>query len=524
MTYDHVYSGSTNYHLLSLILHRLKHPEGRAVLFVLNLNHTDASLGRFAAQLQGNGIFDSVQVYDEQGFWSRLALGVTGTESLTDAAGLMTPSLLPAVSKILVPHFQEIVGEVAHEGTSWRVAADHSSFGVALVFSDEKYAQFEDHAGGFDHPSILLETMAQQNPFKHKVYTLLADARVACIQQHVVDTLSGSAPAGSAPVEQIRIRNMLDSMPQETLEALLKAYSYEPDHTLSDSADAALLITQPFSRWKFLDWMEQKELYAMLVDFFAPDANLIVKPHPRDDLTPYAQWFPAAQLAPASVPMELVLTSLRPARALTVGSTAIFPLRDTDLETVFLGAGFEKEYRQMPRLFAMATALRWLGILRVACAEDFPRDALHAFMGPTARVDVDTDEPQVKVCWAQPPTEAEVDAHGVVASLTARTARADGISEYRMVVRRRQQGKAYFGQSVVYFYARDGRAFDTVKGKTLERTLPHLKEDLTIFFPLDEDPALLQAQVASLHAQVQALTKQVRELEAAHAGRLGRKR
>ena len=514
MTYDNVYSGSTNYHLLALILHRLAHPEGSAVLFVLNLNHTDENLHRFGAQLQKDGIFDSVQIYDEQGLWSRLAHEVTGTASLADAGVRMTPSLLSAVSRIVVPHFQAIVAGFAHETTSWHVAADHSSFGVALVFLKTRYAQFEDHAGGYEHPDILLETMAQQNPFKHKVYTLLADARVEYIRQHVVDTLSDPIPSGSAPVEQLRIRNSLDGMPREELEALLRAYDYQPERGPSDDTDAALLITQPFARWKFLDWMQQKELYAMLVDFFAPDATLIVKPHPRDDLIPYAQWFPKAQLAPASVPMELVLTSLRPARALTIGSTAIFPLQGTDMETVVLGAGFEKQYRQMPRLFAIAIALDWLGIRQVKSSEDFPSDALLAFMGPTGQIDRDADEAEAKVCWSQSPTASDVDAHRVVASFTAWGAPAEGVFEHRLVMRRQQMDRAYIRQSVVYFYTRDGRAFDDVKGKTMERNLPNLEEDLTILFPSDEDPVFLQAQVVSLQAQVRELTKQVREFSA----------
>lgn len=515
MTFDRGYTCVTRYQLLCVVLHRLAHREGTAVLFLVNLTFTDEEIAEIGGILEQWGLFDSVRTYNERGVWDRLARETVGTAVRAKAGARFEPHLMPQVQQLVLDHFRDVVGESAEGSTEWYVAGDQYSLGLALTFSGTPYIQFEEHLGGYEQPELFRNTLAKLNAYQYKIYELLADDRKICVRGHVVDSLTVPASAEAAPVEELGIRVTLDAMPREELEVIFRMFGYTPGEEPDDSGDAALLITQPFARWRFLEWGQQKELYRHLVDYFAPHAKLIVKPHPQDNLTPYALWFPAARVVSPSVPMELVLTSIKPSVAITVGSTAIFPLRSTETDTVFLGQGFEQVYKQIPRIFALATVLGWLGIREVACSDAIPRDALQAFMGTNAVVTSEIQGCPALVHWSTEPSPSSVDSHDVVASFTPMVMPDAGVSEFRVVVRRQQRSRPYATQSLVYLYSRDANRFDDVKGMTLERTLPNLSEDLTVVFPVDGDTMFLQAQVASLEARVSGLTERLREIETA---------
>lgn len=510
MSFDHIYSCVTRYQLLCMILHRMAHREGTAAIYLVNLTFSQAEIERLRAVLERDGLFTAVLAYDEAGLWDRVARETTGTAARKDAGARFRGEDLPKVRELILEHFTAVLPNKVNSQTCWYVAGDQYSFGLALVFQNIRYVQFEEHSGGYDNPELFLNTFARLNPFQYRVYELLQEARDRCVALHVVDSVSGGLRPDTTQVEMLKVRATLDAMSQEDLASVFAAFDYDVEWDATEEArDSALLITQPFARWKFLDWDQHRELMHSLVDYFAPGSRLTIKPHPQDDLTPYDLWFPGARLAPASVPMELILTREKPAKALTVASTAIFPLQGTATETVFLGQGFEREFSQLPRLCAAATVLSWLGVQSIDCVDGFPVEALRSFMPKSVEVASSTGNGEVLVCWDDVPPMA-IEAYGTVLSLSPLLERDESVHEDVVLARLQEHDRPYAKIGAVYLYGRSPDQFAQMKGKTMERTLPHLKQDLTIVFPSDGDPDFLQAKVISLEARVAGLVDQLR--------------
>jgi hypothetical protein len=511
---DHIYFCITRYQLLCMILHRMRFAEGTATVYIANLTLTDDEIDGIAVSLESSGLFDSVLPYDEKGFWNELAKSTVGTAQRDVAGKRVGREHLPEVKRRALERFKANLGEMTEAHASWYVAADHYSFGIALAFKGTSISQFEDHSGAVGKPYLLLNTMKKLNLFQFRVYEMMEAQRNASIGAHIVDSLSESTTwAHPPPAIELHVRKSLEALAPKQFNMIAEAFGYVPAKLANAGTDFTLLITQPFARWRFLDWASQKELYYTLVDYFAPNAELVIKPHPQDNLTPYRLWFPAASIAPANVPMELVLTQVKPSMALTVASTAIFQVPSTDARTVFLGQGFEQRFRQIPQLFAIATLFQWLGIHQVARSADFPAEALQSFMIDSIVIDVNEDGPPpvALACESLNSSAWPVTSSGVVVSLSPLHFADSDVTEFRLVVLRKPHGRAYTFQSLVYCYSRDTGRFDEIKGNKVERTLPNLREDLTIVLPVDGDPAFLQARIASLEKRVAELTSELEE-------------
>lgn len=514
---DHIYFCVTKYQLLCMTLHRMRFPEGIAILYIANLTFTNDEIDIVESALTSSGTFEAVKTYDEKDFWTQLARSTVGTAVRNLAGERLSLQHLPEVKQRTLEHFSVNVADVEETNASWYVGADHYSFGMALVLKGTPYTQFEDHSGALSKPHLLLETLVKLNLFQFRAYELMGPQRAASVIAHVVDSLPDPTMERSArPVQELFVLNSLKAMVPEQFAMISEMFGYEPVEFPRTGSEFALLITQPFARWRFLDWARQKELYYTVVDYFAPDAELVIKPHPQDNGTPYGLWFPAASITKASVPMELVLTQVEPSIALTVASTAIFQIPSEKARTISLGQGFEQQYGQIPQLFAISTLFAWLGIKRVVCSSDFPAEALQSFM-PDGLVVSENEEttPAVFACKSLPSRHWPATASGIVVSLSPIVFTNSNVTETRLVVLRKPHNSPYTIQTLVYCYSRDPGRFDNMKGKKMERMLPNLREDLTIVFPVDGDPVFLQAQVASLELVIADLTSRLKSLEAA---------
>ena len=109
---------------------------------------------------------------------------------------------------------------------------------------------------------------------------------------------------------------------------------------------AALLLTEPFAITGRLPSREaQIQLYQDVAREYAGEGEVLIKPHPRDDLD-YGRYIKNAKVMEKNIPMEVLNfhEGFRVRKAVTVTSSAIQGIGCAD-EKIYLGAEFLEKYR-----------------------------------------------------------------------------------------------------------------------------------------------------------------------------------
>lgn len=115
---------------------------------------------------------------------------------------------------------------------------------------------------------------------------------------------------------------------------------------MAPKKDVTLLLTEPFAvTGRVADEDTQVRLYRDVIETYAAQDQILIKPHPRDTLD-YRRFFPDAAVMEKNIPMEIL--NFNPdfwfARAVTVTSSAIFGIRCVG-EKLSLGHDFLRRYQ-----------------------------------------------------------------------------------------------------------------------------------------------------------------------------------
>ncbi len=241
------------------------------------------------------------------------------------------------------------------------VGAAHYHFGVYLCSQKIPFCMFEDAAGVFSAPDVLMNTDRRLAPTRSR---MARDYRLYTGENPVIVTRVGNR---FAQVEGYQATNFehqdviesFESLPPERQTAVRRFFVKQdlfhvPEHS-------TVVLTQHFANLKMLTFEGQVTIYQYLADYFLPGRTLVIKPHP-DDLLYYSSLFPDATVINVKFPSELlpVLFDNRPAEIATVSSTAVGSLKRYFTRCLDMTPAFERDFRMTPRYDA---ALRFLASL-----------------------------------------------------------------------------------------------------------------------------------------------------------------
>ena len=166
--------------------------------------------------------------------------------------------------------------------------------------------------------------------------------------------------------EDFSVKNILADMSEQEMAQVKKVFQV-PEVSAGKEASAVLLLTQQFVNMGFLTVNQEKELYDLMLDYFAPEGTLYVKPHPSDWQGLYADWYPEAVILPRFMPSELLPYSRdgKFAAGVTVSSTSIFGLEPYMKEIVCLDSSLEDHYENINWYYAVGQILSQ-GVLEAA--------------------------------------------------------------------------------------------------------------------------------------------------------------
>lgn len=97
-----------------------------------------------------------------------------------------------------------------------------------------------------------------------------------------------------------------------------------------------IVLTQPFVELNDITEEELMAIYKNAIKSY-DERNVIIKPHPSEDVSRYKKYFPNAYLMPSHIPMQLaIFAGLKVEIAITIFSTAV-SLLPNDTHIVWLG-------------------------------------------------------------------------------------------------------------------------------------------------------------------------------------------
>lgn len=145
-------------------------------------------------------------------------------------------------------------------------------------------------------------------------------------------------------VEEVPREKLEKQLTKSQREAIFRVFA-DRSSDFSEN-EPVLLLTEPFALTGRLPDMEtQVRLYRDVIQRYAPEGEILIKAHPRDELD-YGKYFPKARIMEKNIPMEILNfdESFRVSRAITVTSSALQGIRCAN-EKVYLGPEFLHKYK-----------------------------------------------------------------------------------------------------------------------------------------------------------------------------------
>jgi len=225
------------------------------------------------------------------------------------------------------------------------VGCPHYFFGVYLVSNEVEFTFLEDACGLLSRPEILekieMRIAPEKNDFclEHGLYTG---------ENKLITKIIGNR---DAQIPGFDVKDLvhfdvvveMQLLESRSIEAIIDFFGM--NKKIEIPHHAMVILTQHFAGLKVLTFDEQKEIYRIVIDYFAQDYKLVFKPHP-DDYLYYGLLFPEATVIKDKFPSELIpfVFTNPPESLMTITSSSINSLKMYYSEPITFSLNFERNY------------------------------------------------------------------------------------------------------------------------------------------------------------------------------------
>lgn len=258
------------------------------------------------------------------------------------------------------------------------LANDHWALGLYCIWKNIPYHYYEDGVGMLSKPEYSRELVYKMNRTHAIVASYMgAFGQNALAVEKIGDLENQTEGFADEKAVHFSLKDELRQLPGEDTERLLAIFDAPK---LSEQEGVTLLLTEHFVNMRRLTIEGQRELYALLVDFFCESPHLCVKPHPNDFQISYRQIFPEAEMISRFFPSELLpfCFDRKLNLALAACSTSVYGLRDASERILRFDIDIEDHYAYILRYYVCGLILKALGAKRVMAVHAY-RDLLEAF-------------------------------------------------------------------------------------------------------------------------------------------------
>lgn len=330
------------------MLHKLtRHWEEDAELFI---SDTHPECERLLKAVKEGGIFQNVNTFPDKGRMLPYKKEY-GEKKNSEKLDILVNRLCEEIEKDFPFQKEDI--------TEYNICGDQYSLGIWLIKHKIPYHFFEEGCGVYTRKHLLLENLQRLNPFQYdmaKKYQCMGDN--PNISEKYLEFSSQTGDYDKTNCVDFSVKNILKGLEHKKLQMVLKTFKVPQNEMTKETS--VLLLTQQFVNMGFLTVTQEKELYDSMLDYFALEGKLYIKPHPSDWQGLYEKWYPEATVFPRFMPSELLPYSVKEkfSSGITVSSTSIFGLEPFLEQIICLDSSLEDHYDNIHWYYAAGQMLK----------------------------------------------------------------------------------------------------------------------------------------------------------------------
>lgn len=331
-----LYFAMTNYQLLECVLHKItmNRENDAIILFSSFLVCHNPGILR---DVKKTGFFKDVKVYEETIFSYEEDIDVEKEiEAIRDAVDSKYGNLISKCNNIYV-------------------GQDVNSLGVYLVSKGIKFFCLEDACGSYSNPEVLMNIIKDENKNR---YDIVKKLKLCGRSEYVIKTYCDfehqKKDFDASSCVDFSVKRILEKLSKRDLNSILKIYHCQKFNIEGKEKD--LLLTWHYNNMGFMTLDEQREFFALLIDYFKNDSEvLFIKPHPSDKRSNYRKWFKDAIVFDRLMPSELLPFCIddKFKKGITNWSTSIFGLKDILGDVINFDKDIDKTYKDFHKYFAI---------------------------------------------------------------------------------------------------------------------------------------------------------------------------
>lgn len=340
-----IYYAMTKFHLIFSITHKLsEHNQEEAILFLYSgLQDIEMNYNR----LYELGIFKDVYIVPE----IELRKGWKGLNDNSSHAEIESNV------RLLIDKVEEwLPVKFGWEDTIY-IANDHCALGSYCIYKKIPYIYYEDGVGMLSKPEYSYQLVRKLNVTHSIVASYLgAFGQNENVVKKLADLNNQSEGFSDEKAEHYCLKDKLEQLSAEDKNNLL--YVFDAPKCQVDRK-STILLTEHFVNMKRLSIEGQREIYAMLVDFFGV-GKLFIKPHPNDFQISYPEIFNDAQMISRKFPSELLPYCFNGNLELGLAacSTSVYGLKNILNRALRFDIDIENHYKKLFQYYVLQEIIK----------------------------------------------------------------------------------------------------------------------------------------------------------------------
>ena len=343
-----LYYALTTYHLLCVILHRMVYGDKNSDLMISDLT---VNYVKKQQALKKSGLFHDVFVFSDKTALSKRKR--RGQYSLGIADQLIAEN--ERVVKDLLP-----IDPASYENRY--ICADQFPLGIYLNANHYHYCFFEEGNGQQSRPEETIEhNIKEYDPYLYWIVKKLGlYGRNENIRNRYInfDAQQSNYHFDDKDVD-FGVYSLIDQLSNKQKKQLKQIFA-APDLDF-DSAEQQSVLFLPQHNFNLHIFNTEQQLYqsGLILDYFAPDLKVYIKPHPNDLYTNYHDLGGEVHMIPHTFPAELLplYTEQKFKKGITAWSTSIQSLEPILSKTIRFTSKIDTDYPNMHRYYACCKML-----------------------------------------------------------------------------------------------------------------------------------------------------------------------
>lgn len=345
-----LYYTLTLYHLLCACLHKMKMNQGDSHLIISDLT---VNADKIKEELEKQNIFTKVYIFEDK----KILNGRKKYKNYDDREYKNIISDNARLVKNILPISVEDYNNIY-------IAADHFPFGLYLNYHNIQYDYFEDGNGQHSKREQTINAAIKEK-----------DPYLYCISRHIClfgessnvkkRYIDYNAQEKSYKIQEndldfnvLKLFDTLSIADKAKLKTIFGVFNFKLDFS---SEESVLILPQHNVNLGVFSVREQLYQLGLLIDYFANNYKIVIKPHPNDCYTNYTLL--ADIIIPSNFPSELLLLvgdGKKFGRGITAWSTSIKLLSPILNEIVEFDYNIDEKYKSIHSYYVSLKMLQKL--------------------------------------------------------------------------------------------------------------------------------------------------------------------